>query len=213
MPIKKNRRGGRRRTVFGGISAAACLIGALALAPAVEAKCPGQAPEKPFAAVHDKADYVAFPNGSLEDGTTGWTLGEGARLRSHQNPFRLDPGSNALFLPAGSWAVSPPVCVGEGSPTARMFAKTVVKSPASGATLKAEVLYLQPSRSGRTIKKVGNLPDEVIWSATRKFSLSQGQLGIKPGSGATRMIRYRFTPLYRTSWVIDDLFVDPRARY
>jgi hypothetical protein len=44
------------------------------------------------------------------------------------------------------------------------------------------------------------------------MSLAQGQLNIKPDSAGDTYVRYRFTPLYGTTWRIDDLYVDPRFR-
>ena len=33
---------------------------------------------------------------------------------------------------------------------------------------------------------------------------------IKPDSNGRLWVRYRFTPLYQTAWMIDDLFIDPK---
>jgi hypothetical protein len=38
-------------------------------------------------------------------------------------------------------------------------------------------------------------------------------LNIKPDSDGSTYVQYRFTPLYKTTWRIDDLYVDPRMKH
>jgi hypothetical protein len=58
-------------------------------------------------------------------------------------------------------------------------------------------------------KLVDTLADEPYWDATRRMSLAK-PVTIKPDSSGYLSVRYRFTPLYKTAWRIDDLYVDPR---
>ena len=201
----------RSRLVRVALATAATLaIGA----PAAGAACPDRPFSKVFSAWNDSALYTLAPNGDFEAGAAGWTLKGNARLVA-ENPLMIDAqagDTTSLELPPGSSATSPPICVSSGYPTTRMFGNTLVASPDSGSTLQVEVLYIDATRGGQSVKKLGTTPDEPAWDATRKMSLAQGQLNIKPDSGGNTYVHYRFTPLYKTTWRIDDFYVDPRLR-
>lgn len=199
----------RGRLATAVVAATTVLAGA---SPAQADICDGTGLTQEFLPWGDAALYALVDNGEFEAGTTGWTLTGKAGVIQGGNPHRAGSSASALSLPAGSSATSPPICVSHGSPTARMFARTVVRNPAYGSSLKVEVLYTDATRGGQAVKSLGTIPDLTAFDPTRKFSLAQGQLDIKPDSGGRTWIRYRFTPLYKTSWVIDDLFVDPRRR-
>ena len=222
-----------RKLVTGAIASAA-LFGAAVLAPAAQAApCDGVGMQQPFLDWNDQAFYVLVDGGDFETAAAGWTLEGGAMTMPGGNPYRTDSTANSLALPAGSSATSPPVCVSKGNPTARLFADTLVPSTGKKVTLKVDVLYLNADGSVRKVKKAGKLKQTPMWDATRKFSLAQGQFqqakvpgehghgpkpdghGPKPdqpGAPKTAQIELRFTPLADTSWLIDDVFVDPRMR-
>lgn len=187
----------------------------VAVAPAANAACADQAFDTYFTAFNDTAAYALIPNGDFERGTTeGWTLAGDAKLVA-DNAGGVAPsvgGHYALQLGAGSSATTPPLCVSQGYPTARMFGNTITNPSTSGSTLQVEVLYRDATRGGQQAKKLGTAPDEYGWDATRKLSLAQGQLDIMPGTDGNTYVQYRFTPLYRTTWRIDDVYVDPRLR-
>lgn len=181
-------------------------------APSALAACPSQAFSTVFSAWGDASLYALAPNGDFEAGATGWTLTSGATLVA-DNPRLLASqagDTTSLQLANGGSATSPAICVSSGYPTSRMFANTLKHSTLSGSTLQIEVLYTDATRGGQEVKKLGSLPDEYGWDAARKMSIAQGQLNIKPDSSGNSYIRYRFTPLYGTTWRIDDLNVDPR---
>ncbi len=201
----------RSRLLRAAVAATAALAVA---APAAGAACADQSFAKVFTPWNDLADYALAPNGDFEDGLTGWSVTGAARLVA-DNPRRIAKQTGdfaALELPPGSSATSPPICVGSGYPTSRMFGYTVERTPESGSSLQVEVLYTEAARGRQAAKKLGNVPDRPSWDATRKLSLAQGQLNLKPGAGGNTSIRYRFTPLYRATWRIDDVYVDPRYR-
>lgn len=195
-----------------GIAGAAV---ALAIAaPSASAACETRAFSPVFSAWDDPALYTLAPNGDFEDGLTGWTVSGDARIvvDSPGRTAKQAGDRQALELRPGSSAVSPPICVAAGYPSSRMFGHTVRRNPASGSTLLVEVIYLDPARGGQSAKKLGSAPDELTWDATRKLSVAQGQLNLKPDSNGNAYIQYRFTPLFSTTWRIDDLYVDPRLR-
>jgi hypothetical protein len=190
-------------------------LGLAVAAPVAGAACPAQTSGPVFAPWGDLEAYTAAPNGGFEAGSEGWTLAGAARLVGDNAGLIAQSagGVNALELPPGSSATSPRICVGAGYPTSRMFGDTVVRNPASGSTLQVEVLYTDRTRGLATSKKLGTVPDQLAWAPTRKLSIAQGQLNIKPDSDGSTYVRYRFTPLYKTTWRIDDLYVDPRMKY
>lgn len=183
-------------------------------APAAEAACADRTFSTVFADWDDWGLYAPIDNGDFEIGLDGWTVrGDASLVRD--TPGRLASQTDdfwALELRPGSSATTPLICVGSGYPNARMFGHTTVPSPDSGSTLQVEVLYTEATRGGAAVKKLGSAPTEPRWDATRKMSLAQGQLNIKPDSNGNTYIQYRFTPLYKTTWRIDDVYIDPRLR-
>ena len=193
------------------VGAAAALAVA---APSASAAC-GDKPFSPvFSPWDDLASYTLAPNGDFEAGLTGWTVTGSAKLVA-DNPRKIAEqtgDATALELAPGSSATSPPICVGSGYPTSRMFGNTIKRTAETGSSLQVEVLYTDATRGGQATKKLGSTPDELGWDATRKMSLAQGQLNIKPDSTGSTYIRYRFKPLYKATWRIDDLYIDPRLK-
>jgi hypothetical protein len=174
--------------------------------------CEDQVFEQPFLRWNDRRDYTLAPNGSFETGLDGWIVSEGVHVEEHANPFRPGAGSSALYMPAASAAVSPPVCVTPDYPVARLFGQTIVPGR-SAATLRVQVVF-PPKVEGADprVKPAGTLRRERTWDPTRRFALSPGQIAKAAGPDGTAMIRLRFTTRQGAEWLIDDVFVDPRAR-
>ena len=85
-----------------------------------------------FAAWSDFGHYTPVPNAGVENGATGWTLDRRRRRRRRQRAVedrrRLAPHS--LDLPAGSSAVTAPICIDETYPHFRLFARNTGSSRA-----------------------------------------------------------------------------------
>ena len=167
--------------------------------------CPDQTFTQAFAQFGDRHLYTAVPNGSFENGTTGWQITGDAAVVPHVNPFRPNPGTGALMMGPGSVATSPPVCVTRHYPSARTFLQKV-----SGGLLSrvgVEVLY--PARVGRTAtrKPAGFLGGSALFGPSRRFSIAQGLFGRGPVE-----IRIRLSVRGTGTFLIDDLLVDPRCR-
>ncbi len=199
-----------------GLAALAALVVA---APAAQAATiyTSQAPascgytvfEQPFLTWNDSGSYVLAPSGSFEKGSSGWTLAGGAAVKSPGDPLRPTSSKYALSLPAGSSVTSPPICVESGYPYSRMFGYTTVPNPAYSSTLKVELIYTDATSGKSVTQTVATLADEPVWDATQRISLPSPD-NIKPDSKGKLWVRYRFTPLYNTAWMIDDLYVDPK---
>jgi hypothetical protein len=174
--------------------------------------CEDQVFEQPFLQWNDKRNYALAPNGSFESGLEGWIVSDGVKVRAHQNSLRPDPGNFALYMPVASAAVSPPICVTPDYPVARLFGQTIV-SGRSAASLRVQVVYPPRVDGGEPrVKPAGTLRRERTWDSTRKFGLSPGQIAKAAGVDGTTMIRLRFTTRKGAEWLLDDVFVDPRAR-
>ena len=93
-----------------------------------------------FAAWNDYGQYTPVLNAGLENGATGWTLTGGASVVAGNEPWKIGGAwhRNALDLPAGSSAVTAPICIDETYPHFRLFARNA--GSLNGA-LKIEVLY------------------------------------------------------------------------
>ena len=172
--------------------------------------CADQAFEQVFLNWNDLRSYTLAPNGSFESGLDGWIVSDGVEVRQHLNSFLLDPGTSALFMPPKSTAISPPICVTSDYPAARLFGKTLTSRNA--AALRVKVIY-PPAETGDApkVKPAGTVHRERTWNATRKVSLSPGQIAKAAGPDGTAMIRLRLETR-DASWLLDDLFIDPRAR-
>jgi hypothetical protein len=195
-------------------AAAGAAVALAVAAPAAGAACPQRSFSPAFSPWDDLAAYTLADNGDFEAGIAGWTTTGSAKLVA-DNPHKIAEQTGdftALELAPGASATSPPICVGSGYPSARMFGYTTKRTAETGSSLQVEVLYTDATRGGQASKKLGSAPDELGWDATRKMSLAQGQLNIKPESNGNTYIRYRFTPLYKATWRIDDLYIDPRFK-
>jgi hypothetical protein len=185
-----------------------------ATAPSALAACPARSFSTVFSPWGDISLYTLAPNGDFEAGATGWSLTGDATLvadNAHKIAAQLGDATS-LQLANGATATSPALCVSSGYPSTRMFANTLRHSTTSRSTLQLEVLYTDATRGSQSVKALGTVPDNYAWDATRKMSIAQGQLNIKPDSSGNTYIRYRFTPLYGTTWRIDDLYIDPQFR-
>ena len=167
---------------------------------------PGQTFEQAFSLFGDRRLYTAVPNGSFEDGSAGWQISGDATVVAHANPFRPEPGASALRMGPGSVAISPPVCVAKGYPSARGFLKRLNGRVRSA--LGVEVLY-PARRTGKAAfaKPAGSLGGSALFGPTRRFSIAQGLAG-----GGPVEVRFRLTVRGSGTFLVDDLLVDPRCR-
>jgi hypothetical protein len=162
--------------------------------------CPGQTYAKPFLPWLDPLNYVLVENGSLES-SAGWTLTGGARLVSGNEPWRVNSkaDSRSLYLPSGSSATSPPMCVTLFHPTLRFFAmNSGLLTTSLRVDMTTDVLGLKLT-----------LPIGLVvgrsWQPTLPFVALESLASPVIGT-----VQFRFTPMGPLSgWRIDDVYVDP----
>lgn len=170
------------------VAIGALLISALFAASAQA--CSYEKSETVFSAYGDPRAYVLVPGGDFGSGA-GWTLEGGATV-----------ASGALSLPAGSSAVSPSICISRETPFLRSMARD---SGVAGAKLKVEVFYegLEAAQN----RVVAGDKDEA-WDPTHPLAQNYGLATLGGDSSA----RVRITAV-GGDWEVDDVYVDPFARY
>jgi hypothetical protein len=154
----------------------------------------------PFAQFGDNHSYTLVPGGSFESGTPGWSLRGGATIVDGNEPF-ADTGDSSLYLPAGSYATSPFMCVGTLSPTFRLYGF----SSSSSTGLSVQILA-RNALGLLTVLGVGIVyPGQTSWAPTNSalFLQSLGALLTN-----TTQVAFRIAPV-NGSWTIDDTYVDP----
>jgi hypothetical protein len=143
----------------------------------------------------------------FESGADGWTLSGGAKVVAGDASPKIGAAadSRSLALPAGSVAVSPPVCVGLNEPTLRFFSK---KSSGLLSTMSVWVDVQTSLNVWLTLPIGVDLGGG--WHPTLPYAVIANLLPLLPPDQTA--VRFRFAPLLGGSWQIDDVYVDPRAR-
>jgi hypothetical protein len=160
-----------------------------------------------FAAWNDYANYFLAPNGGLEDGSTGWSLGGGASVLSGNEPFYAS-GSHSLSLPSGSTATSPTTCIGAGDLFVRMFG---ADPNGADSGLRVRVVWYGLLNKVLGVTDVNTFTPGSDWTPTDKLSSGGGSIAVSvlPLVGSTSA-RIQMTPIGSGSqWQIDDLYIDP----
>jgi hypothetical protein len=156
----------------------------------------------------DPAQYVSAPGGNLES-AAGWDLDGGARVVDGNEPWKVGGRSHdsSLLLPAGSSATTDVMCVGIGHPTLRFFSKRT-----SGTLLNPLLLEVQFEALGGALKSlpIGAVLSGGQWQPTLPWLVVANLLPLLPN--AQTPVRFKFTPVGRATWQIDDVYVDPWAR-
>jgi hypothetical protein len=180
---------------------------------ASQATCSDPQLERPFLAFKDARDYVLAPGGSFEDPSTpGWQLEGGASVVAENEPFDIRGlgDSYSLRLPAGASATSPTMCVDLHFPTMRFVG---MQEADKDADLDIEVVYPNaPKGDGNEWHKTKSLKakNKDGWQITKDVDLHPDRGGKKSG---WRMVALRFTADdHQGSWLIDNIYVDPRMR-
>lgn len=183
---------------------------ALALSAAGAQACSYTGAEQVFRPWGDQSSYVLAPDGGFEAGGSGWALSGGAATVAGNEAFYLnDPSdSRALALPAGSSAVSPPICMSLDTPSFRLLARN---SGDAGSGLRVEASYtLLGLLRTKTVSTVYAGPS---WAPSPQMSTVL-TLSTVVGTLIPSSIQIRITPLGSGGqWQVDDLYVDPFARH
>jgi hypothetical protein len=168
------------------------------------ASCSYSTEGKTFSQWNDPSYYVPAPNGGFEGGTVGWTL-SGASLVSGNESFFLGGSSDtsSLSFRSGGSATSAAFCVDQGFPTFRFMTRS---TSGFGALLRVDVIYLDNGTTGT----IGYVTAGSAWAPARTVALAIGRTS--SGGIAASQVQLRFTAV-EGSFQIDDLYIDPWARY
>jgi hypothetical protein len=171
------------------------------------ANCDSQSFSQPFLPWTDPASYTLQPGGDFEPGSPAWSLGDGAANADGNEVFNVGRASDSgsLGLNSGSSATSPTICVGIEHPDIRFFAR----ASNTLATLKVEVLYADGSGNAQSAP-IGTVTGNNGWALTTPMPIVANLLPLLPG--AKTPVAFRFSAS-GGSWKIDDVYVDPYARW
>ncbi len=198
---------GSNRNRFAALLTAALL--ALAVFAGSSKACSYSGAEAVFSPWGDQHDYVLAPDGGFEGGGSGWHLSHGAAVVEGNESYHLNGAadSKSLSLPAGSSAVSPPVCMEIGTPTFRMVARNT-GDPSSKLQVTATYRLLGLLRT----QTVGTVTGGPSWEPTDPQSTVL-TLSTVIGTLIPSAIEIHFTPIGSNgSWQVDDLYIDPFRR-
>ena len=197
------------------LAAAVTGLGLLAAAPAAQA-APAPAPAgctpqpatgQPFTPWDDLGRYTLVSGGDFEGGLAGWTL-NGAQVVEGNERFQVGGAGDhrSLALAEGASVTSAPICIDDTYPWFRFFARN---TSGGKAKLRVDVLYTDAK---------GKLRGEGTgdYSTREDGWLPTGSLGIdvdwdKVPGGAV-LVSFRFTAENDSSFLVDDVYVDPFAR-
>jgi len=152
---------------------------------------------QPYLASGDSNWYTLAPGQRADSFTgTGWTLTGGAKLVT----TTLADGTTGtvLDLPAGSTAVSPPMCVDSDYPTARVS----VLQQSNGPGMHVYVAYTADAGAGQSS---GAVNGGSTWSVSRAIQLHAGSLS------GWQNARYTFEG-GKGAIELYDFYVDPHSR-
>ena len=165
--------------------------------------------EQVFAPWGDRHAYVLAPDGGFEAGASGWSLGGGASVAAGNESYYLNDAadSRSLSLPAGSSAVSPPICMSLDTPIFRLFARNG-GDPTSRLRVEAVYKLLGLVRT----KTVSGVAAGASWAPAQQMSTVL-TLSTIVGTLIPSAIQIRITPLdNKGAWQVDDLYIDPFSR-
>ena len=170
--------------------------------PADTSSCAPAAFSQPFAAFGDLHWYTLAPGQAVNDFSgTGWTLSGGAATVN----MTLNDGTSAqvLDLPAGSSAVSPPMCVASNYPTGRAMLRDV-----HGAGGVHFAVSYQGTKSWSRPRDTG-----LVHAHSTSWALS-ARFGIQPShASGWQIVRFRLSvPAHGGEFALYNLYVDPFMR-
>jgi hypothetical protein len=185
----------------------AAVVAVMACAAATAQACNYQGAEQVFKPWGDNHHYVLAPDGGFEAGGNGWSLAGGATTVAGNESFYLnDPAdSRSLSLPAGSSAVSPPICMSLDTPIFRLVARNT-GDPSAGLRVEATYKLLGLVRT-KTVSTVRAGSD---WAPSQQMSTVL-TLSTIVGTLVPSSIQIKITPV-GGEWQVDDLYIDPFAR-
>jgi hypothetical protein len=168
------------------------------------AVCEGQTFSQPFAALKDTNSYTLVPGSEFNQPSAGWELSKGAQVVQTVRPDGST--AQALDMPSGAVAVSPPVCVTLRYPTARAWVRNVK----GGEGISVAVAYAN-SKTETAPKNVGQVHgNDTAWTLSNPINVQPQTAG---PNEETRQVRFVFLSGGKTSdFELFGFYVDPRMR-
>jgi hypothetical protein len=188
-------------------AAAADAVSAPKAFAATISNCPATTTVTPFQRWGDTGSYVVAPGGAFEGSLTGWTVSGGAKLvNGNESSFvNSTKDKSSLYLPNGSTATSPSVCVTTNTPDLRLF---VQNTGAASATLRVNMTYTNNTGQASTVT-VASLTGGSAWAPTPQVYFLQNINSLVNSNGQT-WVTFSFAPVGTNGhWQIDDFYVDP----
>lgn len=187
----------------------AVVIAVAFMSASAHAACPYKDAKQVFKPWGDSSSYVLAPDGGFEAGAKGWSLSGGAAVASGNESFFLNSAADtkSLSLPAGSSAVSPPICMSLDTPHFRLLARNT-GNPSS--TLRVEATY--PLLGLVRTKTLSTASGSRDWAPAQPMSTVL-TLSTVVGTVIPAAIQIKITPVGSGgNWQVDDLYIDPFAR-
>jgi hypothetical protein len=184
-------------------------VAMLAFGAASAQACSYTGAEQVFKPWGDNHHYVLAPDGGFEAGGVGWSLAGGAATVEGNESFYLNDAADkrSLKLPAGSSAVSPPICMSLDTPIFRLLARNT-GDPAAGLRVEATYKLLGLVRT----KTVSTVTAGSAWAPSQQMSTVL-TLSTIVGTLVPSAIQIKITPVGSGGqWQVDDLYIDPFAR-
>lgn len=185
------------------------VVAVLACSAAAAQACDYRGAEQVFKPWGDNHFYVLAPDGGFEAGASGWSLSGGAATVEGNESFYLNDAADqrSLSLPAGSSAVSPPICMSLDTPIFRLFARNT-GDPSAGLRVEATYKLLGLVRT----KTVSTVKAGAAWAPSQQMSTVL-TLSTVVGTLIPSAIQIKITPVGSGGqWQVDDLYIDPFAR-
>ena len=134
----------------------------------------------------------------------GWQLSGGAGLAVGNEPWHVTAASDSLSLslPAGSSAVTAPICVTIHDPFFRVF---VQNQGDPNAQLQVDALFTG-NNGMPTVKSLSSISAGSSWGLSDPVKFTTA---IQPGPDGLASLSFRFTVVGAGSFSLDDLYVDP----
>jgi hypothetical protein len=197
------------------LAAAVAGLGLLAAAPAAQAAAtaapasctPQPATAHPFAPWDDFGFYALVSGGDVEGDLAGWTL-DGAQVAEGNEPFFVGGAGDhrSLALAEGDSVTTAPICIDDTYPWFRFFARNTAGRKAK---LRVQVLYTDVKGKLREEGTGDYATNDDAWLPTGTLGIDIDWASV---SGGALPVSFRFTAESNSSFLVDDVYVDPMAR-
>jgi hypothetical protein len=193
----------RRPLALGAAVATLCAVApaaAIAAGTTSTTSCNAPALAQVYSWALDTNWYAGIPGESWDNmGTSGWTLSGGAKFMA--DTLADGARGNVLYMPSGSKAVTPQLCISDSYP----FGRGEMRNLAGTQGVSLSVSYLGSKGWGASQATGSMVGTSTVWSLPSPFT-------IKPSSvTGWQYAKFTLTALGSSSkYEISNLYIDPR---